>query len=87
MQAGLLNTYDHPVSNRQPVAWLCSAVLIVSYLLLYLGGSPHRGFAADPIQRLAEAVGSGLSLPQVFRSKWVLYGFLYTLAVVVGGWY
>ena len=87
MQAGLMNTYEHPVSNRQPVAWLCSAVLIVAYLALYLGGNPHRGFVADPIQSLAVGIATGLSLPAAFQSKWVLYGFCYTLAMVVGGWY
>ncbi len=45
MQAGLMNTYEHPVSSRQGVAWACSAVLIAAYVLLYFGGNPHRGFA------------------------------------------
>ncbi len=85
MQAGLMNTYQHPVSNRQPVAWLCSAVLVVAYVLLYFGGNPYRGFAADPIQRLAEGIAGALSLPQAFHSKWVLYGVVYTLAMVLGG--
>ncbi len=85
MQAGLMNTYKHPVSNRQPVAWLCSAVLVVAYVLLYFGGNPYRGFAADPIQRLAEGIAGALSLPKAFHSKWVLYGACYTLAMIVGG--
>ena len=84
MQAGLMNTYQHPVSNRQPVAWLCSAVLVVAYVLLYFGGNPYRGFAADPIQRLAEGIAGALSLPKAFHSKWVLYGVCYTLAMIAG---
>ena len=85
MQAGLMNTYQHPVSNRHTVAWLCSAVLVIAYLLLYFGGNPHRGFAADPIQRLAEGIAGALSLPSAFHSKWVLYGACYTLAMIIGG--
>src|SRR5687768_12599224 len=30
-----MNTYQHPVSSRQPIAWALSAVLFAFYLLLY----------------------------------------------------
>jgi ferredoxin-type protein NapH len=82
MQAGLMNTYQHPVSSRQTVAWMCSGVLFVAYILLYFGGNPHRGFAADPLQSLAVA-----TLPARIASKWTLYGTAYTLAMVLGGWF
>ena len=82
MQAGLMNTYQHPVQNRQTVAWLCSATLVVAYLLLYFGGNPHRGFAADPIEDLARA-----TLPASIASKWTLYGLAYTLSMIVGGFF
>jgi len=82
MQAGLMNTYQHPVSNRQTVAWVCSATLIAAYVLLYFGGNPHRGFAADPIEDLARA-----TLPASIASKWTLYGLAYTLSMIVGGWF
>ena len=82
MQAGLMNTYEHPVSSRQVVAWACSAVLIVAYVLLYFGGNPHRGFAADPIESLAR-----VTLPAAIASKWTLYGLAYTLSMIVGGWF
>ena len=82
MQAGLMNTYQHPVSSRQTVAWMCSAVLFVAYILLYFGGNPHRGFAADPLQSLAVAI-----LPAKIASKWTLYGAAYSLAMVLGGWF
>jgi len=77
MQAGLMNTYQHPVADRKLVAWLCSLALIVTYVLLYFGGNPYRGFTADPIQDLATAVG--------LDSKWTLYGLCYSLAMIVGG--
>jgi hypothetical protein len=65
MQAGLMNTYQHPVSNRQAVAWVCSAALLVAYIVLYFGGNPHRGFAADPIETLARS-----TLPAAIASNW-----------------
>ena len=37
MQAGLVDTYRRPISNRQPVAWTCSAALILIYVFLYFG--------------------------------------------------
>jgi len=80
MQAGLLNTYRRSVSSRQPVAWACSALLFAAYILLYFGGNPHRGFAADPLQSLAVAI-----LPAQVASKWTLYGLAYTVAMVAGG--
>ena len=85
MQAGLMNTYQHPVSSRQPVAWLCSAVLVVAYLLLYFGGNPHRGFAADPVQRLAEGIAAAWPCPRPSTASGCSTAFLYTLAMVVGG--
>ena len=35
MQAGLLDTYHHPVQSRRWPAWLLSAVLVAVYLVLY----------------------------------------------------
>jgi polyferredoxin len=77
MQAGLMNTYQHPVSARGGAAWVLSALLLAAYLLLYFGGNPAVGWQADPLQDLARAVGLG--------SKWTLYGLVYTLAMVAGG--
>ena len=72
MQAGLMNTYQHPISSRQTMAWFLSGLLTLSYLLLYLGPIPALGVRWDVFQAGAEAVG--------LKSKWTLYGFLYTLA-------
>lgn len=77
MQAGLLSTYRNPASNRAVMAWVLSALLFVSYLLLYFGPLPALGVRFDAFQRAAEALGLG--------SKWTLYGLLYTLAMVLGG--
>ncbi len=74
MQAGLLNTYQHPVSNRSWLAWSLSALLFVAYILLYFGPLPALGLRFDVFQRAAEVVGAALGLPAVFHSKWILYG-------------
>ena len=79
MQAGLMNTYRHPISSRQTVAWFLSGLLTLSYLLLYLGPIPALGVRWDVFQAGAEAVG--------LKSKWTLYGLLYTLAMIAGGAY
>ncbi|PYQ23052.1 MAG: hypothetical protein DMF79_04700 [Acidobacteria bacterium] len=79
MQAGLMNTYQRPISSRQTVAWFLSGLLTLSYLLLYLGPIPALGVRWDVFQAGAEAVG--------LKSKWTLYGLLYTLAMIAGGAY
>ena len=77
MQAGLMNTYQHPVSNRHTVACFLSGLLFVSYILLYFGPIPALGIKADVFQSVAGAVG--------LKSKWTLYGLLYSVAMVAGG--
>src|SRR5262245_50694833 len=77
MQSGLLNTYQHPVSSRNGLAWVLSGLLVVSYLLLYLGPIPALGLRWDVFQAGANAVG--------LKSKWTLYGLLYTVAMIAGG--
>jgi polyferredoxin len=87
MQAGLLHTYRLPASNRSWVAWTLSAVLVAAYLLLYFGPIPALGLRFDLLQAAAEAIGGALGLPPALRSKWLLYGTVYTLAMVAGGLY
>jgi hypothetical protein len=87
MQSGLLDTCHRPLSNRSWLAWALSVVLLVAYLLLYLGPIPTIGLRFDPLQRVAEGIGAGLGLPAVLHSKWLLYGAAYTLAMVLGGAY
>ena len=84
MQSGLMNTYRHPASNRSWLAWLLSATLMLAYLLLYFGPIPALGLRQDVLQAAAEAAGSALGLPAALRSKWLLYGAAYTLAIVLG---
>jgi polyferredoxin len=48
MQAGLLSTYRDPAGNRQPVAWLLSAVLVSFYVILYF---------TEVLQPIAEGAG------------------------------
>ena len=85
MQAGLLNTYQHPASNRSWLAWSLSALLFAAYILLYFGPIPALGLRFDLLQRAAEVAGAALGLPAVLHSKWILYGTVYTLAMIVGG--
>jgi polyferredoxin len=77
LQAGLIHTYRQPASNRSALAWGLSFLLFAAYVLLYFGGNPQRGFAADPVEDWARALG--------LDGKWTLYGLVYTLAMVVGG--
>lgn len=79
MQAGLMTTYRTPLQSRSWLAWLLSALLTAAYLLLYFGPMPRLGISADVFQAGAEAVG--------LRSKWTLYGLLYTAAMLAGGVY
>jgi len=85
MQAGLLNTYQHPLSNRSWLAWSLSVLLFAAYILLYFGPLPALGLRFDLLQRLAEVAGQALGLPVVLHSKWILYGSVYTLAMIAGG--
>lgn len=85
MQVGLVNTYRHPASNRSWLAWSLSAVLVLAYLLLYFGPIPALGLRFDVLQAAAESLGSALGLPKALQSKWLLYGSLYTLAMIAGG--
>jgi ferredoxin-type protein NapH len=85
MQSGLLNTYQRKASNRSWLAWGLSALLFVSYILLYFGSIPAIGLRFDLLQTFAAHAGKALGLPPVLRSKWILYGAAYTLAMVVGG--
>ena len=79
MQAGLLNTYQRPVSNRSALAWSLSALLFAAYVLLYFGPIPALGIRFDVFERAAEALRLG--------SKWTFYGLLYTVAMLIGGAY
>ena len=85
MQSGLLDTYRRPLGTRSWPAWSLSAVLLASYILLYFGPLPALGLRIDVFQSAAELAGRALGLPAVLRSKWVLYGSVYTFAMVAGG--
>ncbi len=85
MQAGLLHTYHRRAGQRSWPAWLLSALLAFTYVLLYFGPIPALGLRLDLLQRIAERLGASLGLPVSLHSKWVLYGCLYTTAMVLGG--
>ncbi len=79
MQAGLLDTWKRPSRARGAIAWLAAGLLISFYLLLYLPESTFTPNFPDVLSPIAAA----LHLP----SKWLLYGLLYSIAMVVGGFF
>ena len=79
MQAGLLNTYQRSISTRGVTAVVVSVLLTVFYLLLYLPGSFYTPNFPDWLSPISDA----LHLP----SKWYLYGLLYSIGMVVGGYF
>ena len=85
MQSGLINTYQQPLSNRSWLAWSLSLFLFAAYILLYFGPLPALGLHFDLLQRIAEVAGQALGLPVALHSKWILYGTVYTLAMIAGG--
>jgi polyferredoxin len=85
VQSGLVNTYGRPASNRSWVAWSLSALLFAAYILLYFGPLPALGLRFDLLQSASEVAGRALGLPRVLQSKWILYGTVYTLAMLLGG--
>jgi ferredoxin-type protein NapH len=79
VQEGLLDTYRRPAQDRGGWAWVLSALLLCSYLLLYFGTIPSLGITVDVFDMAAHALH--------LQDKWRLYGFAYTGAMVVGGYF
>jgi polyferredoxin/uncharacterized membrane protein (DUF485 family) len=78
MQAGLLSTYKSPVKNRSAFAWGLAIALFAFYFLLYL---PDYGFFPDYLGMALRGLGFGKF------DKWNFYGLLYSIAMIVGGWF
>lgn len=78
MQAGLLDTHHRPARTRGVSAWALSLGLVLFYLLLYLPGQSYAPNVPDLITPISDA----LHLP----SKWFLYGLVYSIAMILGGW-
>ncbi|MDP2309868.1 MAG: 4Fe-4S dicluster domain-containing protein [Pseudomonadota bacterium] len=78
MQSGLLSTYHSPKKNRSGFAWAVSLVLFAFYFLLYL---PDYGYFPDYLNLLLRRAGF------VKFDKWNAYGLLYSVAMIVGGWF
>jgi Pyruvate/2-oxoacid:ferredoxin oxidoreductase delta subunit len=79
MQAGLMDTYTRPVKNRSALAWAISLALFAFYFLLYL---PDYGVFPD---YLDELLRGRLGLQHF--GKWNLYGLVYSVGMLVGGWF
>ncbi len=78
-QNGLLSTFREPWRNRGLVAVGTSGLLVAFYSLLYFRDPLGvAGTALDP-EAWARAVG--------LRSRWLLYGLLYSVAMIGGAAY
>lgn len=87
------------ITNRGATAWALSAMLLSFYLMLYWGGSEFGPIAIpDFIGGLASSLNALLFVPAGAEAgsycgghycftKWTIYGFLYTVAIVTGGIY
>lgn len=88
------------ITNRGVTAWALSGMLLAFYVILYWGGShvgpipipDLMGGMASSLSRLFGLVPAGQSAaeycPQHYcLNKWTIYGFIYTVAIVVGGIY
>ena len=78
-QNGLLGTYREPWRTRNAVAYLIAALLIAFYTLLYFRDALGVANTALDPEVWAHAVG--------LRSRWLLYGLLYSVAMVGGAIY
>jgi Pyruvate/2-oxoacid:ferredoxin oxidoreductase delta subunit len=79
-QEGLLSTWREGWRTRNVVAVILSLALVAFYVVLYFGGSTHFGVAIpDVFQPLAEKLH--------LKSKWLLYGALYSVAMITGAVY
>jgi ferredoxin-type protein NapH len=90
MQAGLMNTYQHPVQSRQWPAWVVAAILLLSYLVLYFTddfASGAQRLGAGALWAALASAMNGLMDTLRIPSKWTLYGLIYSIAMVVGGWF
>lgn len=83
--AGIRNEhlYEHPATNRGWVAWLVGSFLIGFYILLYFFPEYLTNWTliVSPIRQLI----SGKPGTQTLASQWFLYGFLYTVVILVMG--
>jgi hypothetical protein len=79
-QEGLLSTWREGWRTRNVVATFLAFALVAFYVVLYFGGSTHFGVAIpDVFQPLAERLH--------LKSKWLLYGALYSVAMIGGAAY
>ena len=86
MQAGLMNTYQQPISTGRPSPGSSRPSWASAYLLLYLGPIPHLGIHVDVFQVAAE--GLARALPPARPPSPASGGFtasLYTIAMIAGG--
>ncbi len=79
-QRGAVGWLKHDITHRGVTAWILTLLLAAFYFILYYGGRTIGGFAVPDLWTgAAEVLG--------FPHKWLFYGFLYTLAIVIGGAY
>jgi polyferredoxin len=78
-QEGLLSTYREGWRNRSAVGTALSIFIVTFYVVLYFEDQVAGLVGGRHLSDLAESVG--------LRSKWYLYGFLYSAAMIAGAVY
>lgn len=75
--------YQHPATNRGWIGWLVGTFLIGFYILLYMVPEyiTNWTLVVSPVRQSI----SGNQSAELFSSQWFLYGFLYTLVILVMG--
>ncbi len=76
-QNGLLSTFRQGWRNRSPVGIAIALLLISFYLILYF--EDYFRYDLRIFTSLAQSIG--------LQDRWLMYGFLYSLAMVLGGTY
>ena len=98
-QPGALGWLKDDITNRGITAWMLTGLLLAFYMVLYYGGQTIDNFLflgslgvpvpaftiPDYIGQVAAATGAALGLDTI--TKWTIYGFIYTIAITVGGIY
>lgn len=100
-RSGATGWFIHDIKNRGVTAWMLSLVLVVFYVVMYLG--QHFDQPANVVERFQNAVWPATEAMENFSkvlfgflkdtagepmaNRWTLYGALYTLAILIGGVY
>ena len=87
-QKGTIGWFTHDITHRGITAWLLTLALAALYFFFYYGGRSLWGVDIwDPFEAITQGINTALPESAQMPHKWTFYGFLYTIAIVVGGGY